>query len=295
MEQDSIRCTVLQNGRVVRCSRRAKRSIRGGSFWDRTKDQFACTRSHTRGLAGIGEGHDVHLHSPAQGRRRRESQERCVRCDAAPHGAGLNSLFVSHETNRLYTESYAGSCRCRRRTRRPPAQSCTRSTSAGVARALCTLRRGSAWRRFFFGDRPQQVESHTTGLTSTRRESPMCFRKTAGLLPRGMRDHLQSIEPVCKRTAAYRRFAVLPGRTKETSGLNSLFVSHETSRSTCTRSHTPGLAGVGEGHDVHLHSPAQGRRRRESQERCVRCDAAPHGGGSFLGTDPSKSNRTRQV
>ena len=33
----------------------------------------------------------------------------------------------------------------------------------------------------------------------------------------------------------------------------------------CTRSHTPGLAG----HDVHLHSPAQGRRRRESQERCV--------------------------
>ena len=34
----------------------------------------------------------------------------------------------------------------------------------------------------------------------------------------------------------------------------------------CTRSHTPGLAGVGEGHDVHLHSLAQGRRRRESQE-----------------------------
>ena len=144
--------------------------------------------------------------------------------------SGLNSLFVSHETSRLYTESYAGSCRCRRRTRRPPAQSCTRSTSAGVARALCTLRRGSAWRRFFFGDGPRQVESHTTGLKSTRRESPMCFRKTAGLLPRGMRDHLQSIEPVCKRTAAYRRFAVLPGRTKETSGLNSIFVSHETSR-----------------------------------------------------------------
>ena len=135
-----------------------------------------------------------------------------------------------------------------------------------VARALCTLRRGSAWRRFFFGDGPQQVESHTTGLKSTRRESPMCFRKTAGLLPRGMREHLQSIEPVCKRTAAYRRFAVLPGRTKETSGLNSIFVSHETSRlytesyaesrrcrrrtrrppaQSCTRSTPAGVARVG--------------------------------------------------
>ena len=254
--------------------------------------QIACTRSHTRGLAGIGEGHDVHLHSLAQGRRRRESQERCVRCDAAPHGAGFNSLFVSHETNRLYTESYAGSCRCRRRTRRLPAQSCTRSTSAGVARALCTLRRGSAWRRFFFGDRPQQVESHTTGLTSTRRASPMCFRKR-------QLSCRAECETTCSRSSLFANARLhidaLPfcpeGRRRLQDSIRSSFHMKPVA---CTRSHTPGLAGVGEGHDVHLHSLAQGRRRRESQERCVRCDEA-HGGGSFLGTDPSKSNRTRQV
>ena len=164
----------------------------------------ACTRSQRLLQVQIGEGHDVHLHSPAQGRRRRESQERCVRCDAAPHGGGS-----------------------------------------------------------FLGTDPSKSNPHD--------RSDIDEKRVAHVLPKNGISCRAECETTCSRSSLFANARLhidaLPfcpeGRRRLQDSIRSSFHMKPVA---CTRSHTPGLAGVGEGHDVHLHSPAQGRRRRESQE-----------------------------